>query len=99
MSLELTNDKSTMVPVMAWCHQAPSHHLNQCRPSPKMLMSQKDTPACPGTPPDIVRLTGLTILYIAAWKNNVQFQKLIILLHFMNKILHPIIKIHLGALS
>ena len=29
MSLDLT-DKSTLVQVMAWCHQATSHYLNQC---------------------------------------------------------------------
>ena len=27
-----TDDKSTLVQVMAWCHQAPSHYLNQCWP-------------------------------------------------------------------
>ena len=31
MSLDLT-DKSTLVPVMAWCRQATSHYLNQCWP-------------------------------------------------------------------
>ena len=25
--------KSTLVQIMAWCHQAPSHYLNQCWPS------------------------------------------------------------------
>ena len=25
-------DKSTLVQVMAWCHQAPSHYLSQCWP-------------------------------------------------------------------
>ena len=29
----LTNEKSTLVQVMAWCHQATSHYLNQCWPS------------------------------------------------------------------
>ena len=28
-----TRDKLTLVEVMAWCHQAPSHYLNQCKPS------------------------------------------------------------------
>ena len=28
----LTGDKSTLVQVMAWCHQATSHYLNQCWP-------------------------------------------------------------------
>ena len=30
MSLGLTDDKSTMVQLMAWCHQATSHYLSQC---------------------------------------------------------------------
>ena len=29
----LTDDKSTMVQVMAWCRQATSHYLNQCWPT------------------------------------------------------------------
>ena len=32
MSPDLTDDKSTLVQVMAWCHQAPSHYLSQCWP-------------------------------------------------------------------
>ena len=27
----LINEKSTLFPVMAWCHQATNHYLNQCR--------------------------------------------------------------------
>ena len=34
MPLDLIDDKSTLVPVMAWCRQAPSHYLSQCRPRP-----------------------------------------------------------------
>ena len=30
MSLDLTDDKSTVVQVMAWCSQATSHYLSQC---------------------------------------------------------------------
>ena len=30
MPLDLIDDKSTLVQVMAWCHQATSHYLNQC---------------------------------------------------------------------
>ena len=33
MPQDLTDDKSTLVQVMAWCHQATSHYLNQCWPS------------------------------------------------------------------
>ena len=32
MSLYLTDDKSTSVQVMAWCHQSTSHYLSQCWP-------------------------------------------------------------------
>ena len=32
LSLDLTDDQSTLVQVMAWCHQAPSHYLSQCWP-------------------------------------------------------------------
>ena len=30
MSLDLTDDNSTLVQVMAWCRQATSHYLSQC---------------------------------------------------------------------
>ena len=33
MSLDLTDDKSTLVQVMAWCRQATSHYLSQCWPT------------------------------------------------------------------
>ena len=32
MPLNLTNEESTLVQVMAWCHQASSHYLNRCWP-------------------------------------------------------------------
>ena len=32
MSLDLTEDNSTLVQVMAWCRQATSHYLSQCWP-------------------------------------------------------------------
>ena len=32
MALDLTDDKSTLVQVMAWCHQATSHYPSQCWP-------------------------------------------------------------------
>ena len=32
MPQDLTDDKSTLVQVMAWCHQATSHYLSQCWP-------------------------------------------------------------------
>ena len=33
MPRDLTDDKSTLVQVMAWCRQAISHYLSQCWPS------------------------------------------------------------------
>ena len=30
MPQNLTNEKSTLIQVMAWCHQATSHYLGQC---------------------------------------------------------------------
>ena len=32
MSLDFTDDQSTLVQVLAWCHQATSHYLSQCWP-------------------------------------------------------------------
>ena len=32
ISLDLTDDKSTLVQGMAWCRQATSHYLSHCRP-------------------------------------------------------------------
>ena len=32
VSLDQTDDKSTLVQVMAWCYQATSHYLSQCWP-------------------------------------------------------------------
>ena len=32
MSLDLNDDKATLVQVMAWCYQATSHYLSQCWP-------------------------------------------------------------------
>ena len=32
MPLDLTDDKSTLIQVMAWCLQATSHYLSQCWP-------------------------------------------------------------------
>ena len=32
MSLDFTDDQSTLVQVMAWCRQAASHYLSQCWP-------------------------------------------------------------------
>ena len=36
MPLDLADDKSTLVQVMAWCRQATSHYLSQCWPRPML---------------------------------------------------------------
>ena len=33
LSLDLTDDRLTLILVMAWCHKATSHYLSQCWPS------------------------------------------------------------------
>ena len=39
MPLDLTDDKSTLVQVMAWCRQATSHYLSQCWLSSLLVMA------------------------------------------------------------
>ena len=33
VKVDLIDDKSALIQVMAWCHQAPSHYLSPCWPS------------------------------------------------------------------
>ena len=47
-SRDLNDDKSTLVQVMAWCHQATSHYLNQCWP--------RSLPPCDVTRPQWVKI-------------------------------------------
>ena len=58
MPLDLTDDKSTLVQVMAWCGQAPSHYLSQCWPR---FMSPSGV-----TRPHIVNWI-LTNIFCAIW--------------------------------
>ena len=51
MSPDLTNDKSTFVQVMAWCHQATSYYLSQCWP--QSISSY-----------DVIRLQWVNMLFI-----------------------------------
>ena len=37
MPQDLTDDKATLVKVIAWCRQVTSHYLSQCWPSPLLL--------------------------------------------------------------
>ena len=39
MSLDFTDDQSTLVQVMAWCRQATSHYLSQCWPRSMLQMA------------------------------------------------------------
>ena len=41
MPLDFADDKSTLVQVMAWCHQATNHYLNQCWSSSVMPLGCK----------------------------------------------------------
>ena len=48
MSLDFTDDQSTLVQVMAWCRQATSHYLSQCWPR---SLSPYDVTSCHMTQP------------------------------------------------
>ena len=50
MPQDLTDDKFTLVQVMAWCRQATSHSLNQCwprSPTPYGVSRPQWSPRCP----------------------------------------------------
>ena len=59
ISLDITNDKSTLVQVMAWCRQAPSHYLCQC--SPRSMLPYNITR------PQWVNLYPTTTIHNTAW--------------------------------
>ena len=61
MSLDLSYDKSTLIQVMAWCHQATSHYLSQCWPRFKSPYGVT-RPQCVN-----VSSTGLDIYWTQAW--------------------------------
>ena len=46
MPLNTFDEKSTLVQVMAWCHQATIHYLSQCWPRSKPLPEPMLTPIC-----------------------------------------------------
>ena len=46
LPLNLNNDKSTLVQVMAWCRQATSHYLNQCWPRSLPSISHNELSHC-----------------------------------------------------
>ena len=59
--LDLTNDNSTLVQVMAWCRQATSRYLSQWRP-------------CSTSPYGVTRRQWVNVIFIAAiWKVTVYF--------------------------
>ena len=63
MSMDLTDDKSTLVQVMAWCRQATSHYMNQCWP-------RSMTPCDVTRPPnDTLSCTKLHKISVAIFKD------------------------------
>ena len=61
MPQDLTDDKSTLVQVMAWCHQATSHYLSQCWLIPCRLMaSLGQNELTYSLPPSLVNHSGLS---------------------------------------
>ena len=63
MPLDLTDDKSTLVQVMAWCRQATNHYLGQCWPRSMppngVTRSQWVNSFCLGTPYGSIDLSRL----------------------------------------
>ena len=65
MPQDLTDDKSTLVQVMAWCRQAPSHYLSQCR-------------LCPLLPYDVTRPQWVNSLAPGKFEWNFTFRYVIL---------------------
>ena len=78
LSLNLTDDKSTLVQVMAWCRQATRHYLNQCWPRSM-------------SPYDITRPQWVNINHLAFSQQSCCFLKFP--LTWFNHIPHKIIQI------
>ena len=64
MSLDLTDDKSTVVQVMAWCHSATSHYLSRCW---LRFMSSYDV-----TRPQCVNILTLELLWDFSRSENLK---------------------------
>ena len=77
MLLDLTDDKSTLVLVMAWCRQATSHYLSQCWPR-SMLPNGVSRPQWVNKNVDIVNMNkekmtpkmGLNLINLCILRNN-----------------------------
>ena len=67
MSLDLTDDMSTLVQVMAWCCQVTSHYLSQCCPDPCRHMTSlgQELNLC-----WIVLINCLSITPVYTWDPN-----------------------------
>ena len=46
MLQNMCDNKSTLVPAMAWCHQATSHYLSQCCVRSIVLLGQNELTSC-----------------------------------------------------
>ena len=88
VSLNLPDDKWALVPVMAWCHQATSHYLNQCWPRSMSPYSWIKS---------IPRLQVIYELYIRyiryfcrdkLWWKQIYFDAFDIVLHFIHWYFH-----------
>ena len=88
MPLDLTDEKSTLVQVMAWCRQSTSHYLSQCWPksmSPnsatrpqwvKLILLAKRKPFHSGLTALNLN-TGIFTLLFRMWPSTVYHEKLL----------------------
>ena len=69
MSLDLTDDKSTLVQVMAWCRQTTSHYLSQCWPRSMSLNGVTRSP-CPQSSHSCVVQHATKHFISLQWRHN-----------------------------
>ena len=91
MPQDLTDDKSTLVQVMAWCHQATSHYLNQCWPRSPTPYGVTRTQWVKTSASYWCEEVGILILYILNffWENMNMYLHLC---HFPTLKLHRLLK-------
>ena len=76
MPLDLTDDKSAFVQVMAWCHQAPSHYLINVDPylcSHMMSLGHNELRCSWVKPAESGMLSNTTATYVLSFITYAEF--------------------------
>ena len=68
---DFTDDKTILVQIMAWCHQATSHYLNQCWPilclNLASLGGHRVKPVCDMLDPSVVSCSCVQMSLVYIW--------------------------------